>query len=219
MPEVGEVALVVEQEQVAVLLQVDLVAEAAQLLDRPQRDPDVQLVGELGAEAAGGLRRRPRGERVALEQDDPADAELAEVPGDRGTHRAPADDDDVGRLHARTLVGRIGHVRRSAERDVSGARRQTCRDGTCRSARPLLRRTSVRRTSRVGARARLARGGRPSAALVTPRGVAPTLKPVPHPPRRTSVRPPPSRANPAPRRRARASAAAPRSSALSGASA
>ena len=73
-----DVARVVQQEQVAGLLELDLRAEAlaerGELVDRAQRDADVQLVGELRADPAGGLARRAGRERLALEQDDVGDA-------------------------------------------------------------------------------------------------------------------------------------------------
>jgi hypothetical protein len=67
-----------------VLAERDLVRHRLELGERAQRDADVQLIGELRADAAGGLARRAGGERVALEQYDLADAELAEVEGGGG---------------------------------------------------------------------------------------------------------------------------------------
>ena len=81
----------VEQEQVAVLAEVDPV-HPPELLQRAERDPDVQLVGELRPDPAGRPRGRPGRERVALEQHDVGDAELAQVPRDARSHRAAADD-------------------------------------------------------------------------------------------------------------------------------
>ena len=43
--------------------------------------------------------RRPGRERVALEQHDVGDAELAQVPRDARAHRAAADDHDLARFH------------------------------------------------------------------------------------------------------------------------
>ena len=72
----GDVLGPVEQEQVAVLAQFDPV-HPLELRQRAERDPDVQLVRELRADAACGAARRTGRERVALEQDDVGDAELA----------------------------------------------------------------------------------------------------------------------------------------------
>ena len=52
-----DVGLVVEEEQVAVLPEVDAV-HPLQSVERPQRDLHVQRVGELRAKASGGLARR-----------------------------------------------------------------------------------------------------------------------------------------------------------------
>ena len=51
-PEALDVGLVVEEEQVAVLSELDAV-HPLELVERAQRDADVQLVGELRPEAAG----------------------------------------------------------------------------------------------------------------------------------------------------------------------
>ncbi len=93
-----DVALVVQQEEVAVLAEVDPV-HPFELVERAERDADVQLVRELRSEAARRLARRARGERVALEQDHAVDAELAQVPRDRGAHHAAADHDDLRGFH------------------------------------------------------------------------------------------------------------------------
>jgi hypothetical protein len=100
-PECCEVLLAVEQEQVAVLAQRDLVGEALELVERAERDADVQLVGELRADAARRLARRARRQRVALQQDDVVDAEPAEMEGGGGAEGAATDYDDVGRVTGR----------------------------------------------------------------------------------------------------------------------
>ena len=81
-----------------------LVVDAAHPVERlelghgAERDLDVQLVRELGADAAGGLARRAARQRVLLEQDDVGDALLGEVVGGARAHGAAADDHDLGRL-------------------------------------------------------------------------------------------------------------------------
>jgi hypothetical protein len=97
----GKVVLVVEQEEVAVLPERDLVRDRLELRQRAERDADVQLVGELRADAACRLARRAGRERVALEEDDVVDAEAAEVEGGGGAQGAATDDDDVGRATER----------------------------------------------------------------------------------------------------------------------
>ena len=98
-----DVALVVEEKEVAVLVKLDAV-HRLELVERPQRDPDVQLVGELRPEAAGRLARRPGSEHVPLDEHDVVDTEPAEVPGDARPHGASADDNHFGRVaHGRIL--------------------------------------------------------------------------------------------------------------------
>ena len=53
---------------------------------------DVELVGELGPDAAGGPHGGAAGELVALEQDHVARARLGEVEGGAGADHAAADD-------------------------------------------------------------------------------------------------------------------------------
>ena len=72
----GDVLGSVEQEQVAVLAQLDPV-HPLELVERAERDPDVELIGELRADPAGRAARRAGGERVALEQNDVGNPELA----------------------------------------------------------------------------------------------------------------------------------------------
>ena len=64
-----DVALVVEQKEVAVLVELDAV-HRLELVERAQRDADVQLVGELRPEAAGRLARRAGREHVPLDEHD-----------------------------------------------------------------------------------------------------------------------------------------------------
>jgi hypothetical protein len=66
-----------------------------ELGERAQRDADVQLVRELRADAAGRLAGRPRGEGVALEQDDVLDSQPPQVESGGGAEGAATDDDDV----------------------------------------------------------------------------------------------------------------------------
>src|SRR5207253_10040310 len=106
-----EVRLVVEQEEIAVAAEVDLV-HRLELGERAERDPDVQLVGELRPDPARRGARRPGRQRVALEHDDALDAEPAQVPRDAGAHRSAAHDDDLSSLHGAILAvtpeGRCG---------------------------------------------------------------------------------------------------------------
>ena len=61
--------------------------------------------------------RRTGRERVALEQDDVVDAELAQVPGDARAHRAAADDDDLACFHSLTRELKV--VRRPRREGVA----------------------------------------------------------------------------------------------------
>ena len=108
--ELACVLLVVEQEEVARLLEVDLRAdelgERGELVDRPERDAHVQLVRELGPDASGRLARGARGELVPLEEDDVRYAEGGEVVGDARAHDSAADDHDLCRLvHGQNVDG------------------------------------------------------------------------------------------------------------------
>ena len=102
-PEALDVCLVVEQEQVAVLSELDAV-HPLELVERAERDADVQLVGELRPEAAGRLARGAGREHVSLDQHDVFDPELAEVPGDTRPHGASTNHNHLGRVaHGRIL--------------------------------------------------------------------------------------------------------------------
>jgi hypothetical protein len=81
-----------------VLAERDLVAHRLERGERAERDPDVQLVCELRADPARGLARRPRRERVALEENDVRDAEPAEMKSGGGAEGAAADNDNVRRV-------------------------------------------------------------------------------------------------------------------------
>ena len=67
-------------------------------------DADVQLVGELQARAAGGLRRRPAGELAALEQHDVRDAAQRQLEGGRRADRAATDDDHLCGFHGGSIT-------------------------------------------------------------------------------------------------------------------
>ena len=97
MPELHDILFAVEEEQVAVATERDLVAHPLELGERAERDADVQLVRELGADAARRLARRPGGERVALDEDNLVDAEPPQMKGGGGAEGAATDDHDVGR--------------------------------------------------------------------------------------------------------------------------
>ena len=94
------------------LAERDLVGEALELVERPQRDADVQLVRELRADAARRLARRAGRERVPLEQHDVGYAEPPQVEGGGGAEGAATDDDDIrcvsecGRGASRTNASR-----------------------------------------------------------------------------------------------------------------
>jgi hypothetical protein len=93
---------IIEQEEIPVEAQVELLAdvllETLQPPDRLEPDPDVQLVREQRAHAAGAVARRAAGERVALEQHRPPRAELGEVPKRGRPHHPTADHDHVRAL-------------------------------------------------------------------------------------------------------------------------
>jgi hypothetical protein len=72
-----------------------------ELGERSQRDPDVQFVGELRPDPAGGAARRAGPERLPFQEHDVVDAELAQVPCDARTHGAAAHDHNVVCLHPR----------------------------------------------------------------------------------------------------------------------
>jgi hypothetical protein len=88
----------VEQEQVADLVQVDLLVEllleVLEGLETPESELDVDPVGELGTHAAGGLAGRPGPELALLHEHDVANPGPGQVVGRAQPHHAPADDDD-----------------------------------------------------------------------------------------------------------------------------
>jgi len=94
-----------QQEEIAVLVKIDrvahFVAEPLEHTDRFDRQPDVRLVRELVAHAAGVAAGGSGAEhRLALDEDDVGHAAPREVIGDRRAHAPAADDHDVGRpLH------------------------------------------------------------------------------------------------------------------------
>ena len=71
------VPLVVEEEEVAVLPEIDPL-HLLESIERPQCDLDVERVGELRAKAARRLARRTGGKLVPFEQDDVLDARAGE---------------------------------------------------------------------------------------------------------------------------------------------
>ena len=105
LAEARDVLVLVEQEQVADLAQAAVDAgellEAGELGHRAEGDADVQLVGELGPEAAGRAAGRARGQRVPLEQDDVRHAQRRKMERRGCAHRPAADDDHVRRLRPR----------------------------------------------------------------------------------------------------------------------
>ena len=103
----------VEQEQVADLVQVDLLAELLlERLERPQAaqpELDVDRVGELRADAPGRLAGGPGPELVLLDQHHVADPGRGQVVGGAQADDAAADDDD-GRVR-REVGSWHGHPR------------------------------------------------------------------------------------------------------------
>jgi len=97
----GDLLLARQQEEVAPLLEADLAArllgEALVAADALERDPDVQLVRELGADAAGGLARGARAEGLPLDEDAAGGARARQVVEGARAHDAAADDDHLCR--------------------------------------------------------------------------------------------------------------------------
>jgi hypothetical protein len=94
-----------EEEQVAVLMEVDrvsdFVGEPLQHADRFDREPDVGFVGKLMPDAARVAAGRSRAEQLlALDEDDVGDAAARQMIGHAGAHAAAADDHNFsGPLH------------------------------------------------------------------------------------------------------------------------
>ena len=89
-----------QEEQVADLVQVDLLAERGlERLERAQAarpELDVDRVGELGAHPAGGLAGGTGAELALLDQDDVGDPGAGQVVGGAESHDTAADDHDGG---------------------------------------------------------------------------------------------------------------------------
>jgi hypothetical protein len=103
LPELIDVGLLRQQEQVAVLVEIDRRAdnrlEVLHQGDRLDRQLDVGGVGELMSEATGILAGRPRCQLpLALEEDDVGKAASGEVPGDAASHAAAAGNDHISRV-------------------------------------------------------------------------------------------------------------------------
>jgi hypothetical protein len=81
-----------------VLPERDLLSEALELVERAQRNADVQLVRELCADSARRFARRAGRERVPLEQYDVGDPEPSQVEGGGGAQGAATDYDDIRRV-------------------------------------------------------------------------------------------------------------------------
>ena len=107
-----DVCFAIQQKEVAVLAERDLVGHCLELGQRAERDPDVELVGELRADTARRFARGTRSECVPLEQHDVFDAEPAQVEGGGGAEGAATDYYDVGRASGR----RSGACRTAASR-------------------------------------------------------------------------------------------------------
>jgi hypothetical protein len=95
-----------------VLPERDLLGEALELVERAQRDADVQLVRELCADTTGRLARRAGAKRIPFEQYDVGDPEPSQVEGGGGAQGAATNDDYVrgvsecGRGASRTNASR-----------------------------------------------------------------------------------------------------------------
>jgi hypothetical protein len=90
-------------------VRAQLLLEARQLLAREQRETNVHLGTELGAESAGGpARAAPSGRPIPLQHENAPATLLREVVGDASPDHPGADDDDLGGSHAATaLVARM----------------------------------------------------------------------------------------------------------------
>src|SRR6185295_18656854 len=86
--------------------------------DRLDREPDVRLVRELMADAAGVAAGGSGAEHLlALDHDDVGDPNAGEVVGDRRAHAPTADHDDVSRsLHPVKCGSRRGRAESAALR-------------------------------------------------------------------------------------------------------
>ena len=126
-----DVVLAVEEEQVPDLPQVDLPArplgEALVCLDAPHAERDVQRVGELRPDSAGGAARRARCKLGPLE-DAYADAGLREVEPDARAHDTSADHDDLG-ARGKNLAHPRTRLRRKKKRFAGRSARRRIRYG------------------------------------------------------------------------------------------
>src|SRR5215218_2490697 len=102
----------------------EILLKAQELLAREQREPDVYLGAELGAEAAGGpARATPSGLSVTLEHEDTLATLLREVVGNARPDHPGADDHYLGRPHGCTRSGLAVLMRPPrAWRECSGGR-------------------------------------------------------------------------------------------------
>ena len=135
-----------QEEQVAHLVQVDLLVERVlERLERPQAaqpELDVHRIGELRANATSSLAGGAGSELALLQQDDVGDSGASEVIGGAEAHDAAADDHDGGagrklcRWHLRphfarresTRVGvSVGNVSSLTPRHRSVQAKETCR--------------------------------------------------------------------------------------------
>src|SRR5262245_11108636 len=122
MLEAAEVDLVPDQEQIADLpvtgIDTELLDEAPEDRDRLQREPDLGLGSELGADAPGGFRRGAGAHGLALKHDHIAQSTLRQVVGDATADHAPSDDDGVS---GPWKAHRPSSIRYSLIRGASGA--------------------------------------------------------------------------------------------------
>src|SRR5262249_37266470 len=120
-----------DQEQIADLLvtgiDAELFLEALEHADRLEREANLGLGRELYADAAGGLARRPRADRLALDDDDVGEAAPGSIVGDAAAHHAATDHHRArrpGQVHAPMLCTRAsdqGPICRSSRRAEQSA--------------------------------------------------------------------------------------------------
>ncbi len=123
----GDIGGIGEQEEVAHLLQADVgartIGEALEGIHRPQRQSDVDLIGELQSHSPGRLRRRPARQLIRLEQQHIGDTGLGEVEGRARAHHPAADDHHLGTIRKRSIRRHtVSECDRSARSDTTRRR-------------------------------------------------------------------------------------------------
>src|SRR5207247_2224688 len=135
----AQVLLVGDEREIPDLAVADvdpeLLLEALEDLDALERDPDLGLGGKLRADPAGGLARRPRPDRLALEHDDVALPALRQLVGDAAPHHPATDHDDLRRA-------RQAHAGRGPMLEASASCAMRTSDVMSNTGRPVSRRMS-----------------------------------------------------------------------------